>query len=201
MKDLFYLSILTFIALIFISSCKKQESVQNPNPIITYLCTGKGSSSYYPLAINNEWTYPSFFNNTKLVFIRQNKTIGTHTYFNVQDNYGSQYGCFREDTNGDILTVDTTTTAETVIIPGDPTLNEEWLYPTGSKKITSIIATVITNDCTYSDCLEFTYKDQSGNITSVEYYKRGIGKVSYKTYPPPGLGNPIQWNLINLLLN
>ncbi len=40
-----------------IISCKDDDDDPIPAPITSVICDGKGSLSYYPLAVGNRWVY------------------------------------------------------------------------------------------------------------------------------------------------
>ncbi|MEI6766704.1 MAG: hypothetical protein WCM76_13805 [Bacteroidota bacterium] len=170
-----------------LGSCKKKDTSttqdETPAPVVNPLCDGNGSSSYFPLVLNNYWKY---------YFVGQSQeptltVIGTNTYnsksyFRLEDNTGlmqvSDIYLREVSSSHDIMAYNSSTNSESLYLPGSPTLNQTWAYTSSiSRKVTNLSATYTTSSCSYTGLLEITVS-VNGSVTDKEYYKKGLGMVA-----------------------
>jgi hypothetical protein len=157
---------------------------------VGYLCTGHGSTSYFPIAQNNYWAYhetgfPDISDTVKGTMV-----FGSYTYFQFEhpDPFGgsSSYKYYRVASNGDIYQYSTSATQEYLEVPANPVVNQKWLSIEGDTlKVMSLNASISTSLCSYTGCLQLNAYYPSGNFAKSLYYKRSIGLV-YVSY---GFGN------------
>jgi hypothetical protein len=164
---------------ILLPSCKKKKE-ETPVPEVNVLCDGNGADTYYPLALNNKWSYSdgsgaNKFNNS----VSKTATYGSNTYYVISNSLGgTQY--LRQAANGDIMTYDTGTSSELLYIPASPTVGQSWSYNmefAATRKVINVNASLATS-CTYTDCLLIQTFNSGGMLAHTYYYKKGIGMLS-----------------------
>lgn len=181
-RKLMTLILLAATAIILMPSCKKktEETPEPETPAETsVLCDGNGSGTYYPLALNNKWSYTDGGANHFSNFISKTVTYGSNTYFIVSNSLGgTQY--LRQAANGDIMTYNTGTSSEVLYIPASPTVGQSWTYPmefAATRKVSNVNAALSTS-CSYTDCLVIQTYNSGGMLAHSYYYKKGIGMLS-----------------------
>jgi hypothetical protein len=200
------ISALLLCVLCTLAACKKEEEEKTPPPstIPTDMrCTGNSSNSYYPMALNNAWTYPAVTiggSNIYNLTIYRTREFNGLTYFEVVDTRGGNTIYLRTDSIGDIYEYTLSNPTERLFIPAAPFIDQQWNTSNDSfKKVTDLSATVTTPYCTYTNCLEITWYSVFNNVTTANmklHYKKGFGMVSYTTL---GLGG-LTFSLTHLLL-
>lgn len=167
-------------ALLLIAACKKDDNKPGTSGGTSKICTGNGSSDYFPLAINNSWSYKDDGGGNQFTYtIASSATFGTQVYFKVDNSLGGSL-YLRKATNGDIKAYSIATATEYTYIPAAPITNQSWIYPlqgAATRKILSTSASVTTSSCTYTGVLQIQHYDALGNPGAVIYYKKGIGIV------------------------
>jgi hypothetical protein len=190
------------IILLLINSCtkKKDDTPVTPKQV-DYVCAGNGQNSYYPLAVNNEWTFPTISANGGGIYelvIHRNVIFNSISYFEIFNTQGYVDSYLRLDSTGDLRIYDSLHNQEFLLIPSNPTLNQTWNCEYSlSKKVISTNATVSTAACTYNGCLEIELFYSNGDPNTIYYYKKGFGLVRYSTQ---GLGG-VTFDLMHLILN
>ncbi len=169
---------------IFVFSCSKKEDspqpTSTPNPVpdpVSVLCSGNGSNSYFPLKLDNKWTYNSGKQNAIYQTITKAKNQSSDVVFT---SISRQYSMDFEVTyilkpNGDVYRA--TDVTNTLFVPANPTLNQEYPYSLGKMIVESLTATVVTPSCNYTNCLLLVAYYANGNESARYYFKKGIGKV------------------------
>jgi hypothetical protein len=179
-KKLMTLILIVSACAILLPSCKKKKDEPTPEPEVNVLCDGNGSGTYYPLALNNKWSYTdgsgaNKFNNS----VSKTITYGSNTYYVISNSLGgTQY--LRQAANGDIMTYDTGTSSEVLYIPASPTVGQSWSYNlefAATRKVINVSAPLSTS-CTYTDCLLIQTFNSGGMVAHTYYYKKGIGMLS-----------------------
>jgi VCBS repeat-containing protein len=160
---------------------------QNAPFTFPYICTGKpGENSYFPVAMNNKWAYGYNYyvsyagRDTIKIFstaIYNSITYFKAYHYNPQaQNYYYQY--FRLD-NVTQNVYEYYNGTECILVPGTPTVGQD--LGTGchayNRKVSSISATVITDACTYTNCLAIDSYNSSGTFLYTDYYKKGLGFI------------------------
>ena len=185
MKKLFTQSIV--ILLIFagaVSGCKKDSTDTNttPPPGSTPLCDGTTSTSYFPLAVNDQWKY-SGSSDAYIATVLGIDTITSTPYYRVHYVEGSindwsRY--YRVASNGDVYYRDDSGT-EYEYVPANPVVNASWAFPAtfgiGSRVVVSVNDSVITSHCKYGNCVRINELDSHGNLITSYFYKQGFGEV------------------------
>ena len=173
-----------FVASTSITSCNQETEVPEDDTPANVLCDGKGSTSFFPLAMGNVWVYSGTATTTKTV--AEVATVDGEQQYTVEvqglndweevytvgsngDVYFQSGGTFGQDTNY-------------LHVPASPTLNQEWLYTISfdghiTRRITSTTAEVTTSYCTYQNCIEIESYDGTGDYLYAHYYKVGVGHV------------------------
>ena len=147
-----------------------------PNNGTDTLCDGIGSTSYYPLALGNKWSYSGGITGSNTSTVQQMTTQNSVVYFMIDQIVGAEY-YYRVAPNGDIYELSLPST-EALVVPANPTVNQQWnSFNSTTKKVISLNETVSTPSCTYSGCLYIMKYSSSGAPSSEIYYKSGIGLV------------------------
>ncbi len=226
-KIVFLLTNCLFLGLLlFFTDCKKNkdeaetcsDGIQNQGETgvdcggpctacTSVLCDGNGTTSFFPLKLNNSWTYsykigPQVQSISPSPSVTGTTTHGSYTYFEFEDQSSTMYGGIyelREDaTSHNIHSYSSST--DYLYIPASPTLNQSWAVDYGNtRKVTNLSASATTAGCTYTGLLEISQYDSGMVLQQKEYYKKGIGLV-YR-YHPPSLGFDSQYSLTSLVLN
>lgn len=192
-----------------IPSCKKDSKDTTPAPV-NVLCDGNGSSSYFPMVLNDSWTYSYTISiqtqnvHPKLV-VSGTASHNSKTYFTINDQTSAMYTntlAFREDaTTHNIYYYDSNSSSEFMYIPASPTLNQTWAFSySGTRKATNLSASVTTAGCTYSGLLEISEYNSSGTLQKKEYFKKGIGMV-HRQDPDSFFGGYDKFSLTAITLN
>ncbi|MBI1288516.1 MAG: hypothetical protein GC178_13175 [Flavobacteriales bacterium] len=168
----------------FSTSCNNDSEVpQDPTPA-NVLCDGNGSTSFFPLAADNVWTYSGVTTTTKTV--TNVETVGGEQQFTVNVHGLNTYTeVYNVGANGDVFfhsPGDSGLDSTYLYVPANPTLNQEWSYTISfdghiRRKITSLTATITTSHCTYENCVEVKSYDGTGDYLYAHYYKEGVGLV------------------------
>ncbi|MFZ5552807.1 MAG: hypothetical protein ACOZCO_06810 [Bacteroidota bacterium] len=149
-------------------------------PCPSTLCDGNGSTSFYPLALNNSWFYKGSGTNQFTNTVSATATYNSLTYYKVDNTLGGTI-YLRSATNGDIMIYNPSTSSELLYVPASPTTGQTWSYPmqfSATRKVISSSTSFSTSSCTYSGCVKIQNFDASGNGKTVMYYKKGVGMVS-----------------------
>ena len=172
------------VAVLFTACRKKENPPWPPDPVPDLVCTGNGSTSYFPLAVGNSWEYDdnacqdiNFLQVHYYEAVTGTNTYNNFTYFIVHNDRYVMGGDFyyRESSNGDIYYLEM-----------QDTLHQEKLYLSANPAVTqyfpvlgivqSTNASISTPKCSYTGCLEIS------DGATYYYFKRGIGLV-YKKRP------------------
>ena len=153
------------------------------------ICNGNGQNLFVPQANNNNWTYEDqgVFNAKYTLIINGTQVYGSNTY-NVVEYCFLPPSCspsanyyYRAGSNGDIYQYFPSQTAEYLLVPANPSMNQSWAYPVstgiGTRKVTSLNASISTYSCSYTDCLKIQEYDAASQPWKIYYYKKGIGLV------------------------
>ena len=193
-KNINQLYVITILLAVIAVSCKKgsgnsnSSSSNNPGSGSTtsVLCDGNGSTTYFPLSLNNKWIYNNTYLGKMAYKISGTKTLSNgYSYYILYDtiNYQTQT-YYRVASNGDIYEWGISAggsleAAEHLFIPKSPTVGQYWkdqyLLP-DSFVVVSTSASVSTTNCSYTGCLKIQ-SFSTGVSNSYYYYKEGIGKV------------------------
>jgi hypothetical protein len=157
------------------NACIEDTSVLNPN----FICTGNGSSSYFPLSTNSYWIYRMPNNQwLQLEIVEETQQNNGQNYFHMVTTgaFGTIHDYFREE-NGQVYKWNTGLSAEEVYIPSNPAGGMQWsTAATDSIVIDDVAATLNSqNGCNYSGLLRITSYNAGNGSTS--YYKQGLGLV------------------------
>lgn len=175
-----------------ISSCKKEEDPgnnNNNNPIP--LCDGvTGSTSWLPLALNNQWKYGTSTGGITKTVTAMDTFSGVAYFrvFNQEGSFNDWTRWYRVDNNGDVY-YRNSNGDEYLYLPATPAVNQQWAYPAGffgigSRVVKSLTDTVKTASCTYTNVMRIQEYDNGGNEQTTFYYKRGFGKVRQQSFSP-----------------
>jgi hypothetical protein len=158
-----------------------------------YVCTGNGSNYYFPMALNNKWTYE--FNYYVGSGVKDTITVdgtvvyGGKTYYKFRMYNGigmdSQYRYFRTDAaTSDVY--EYKGSSELLFLPANPTVGQvigtatEDLFSgvIMGRKVSSLTATLNTPLCAYTNCLKIeVYNASTGAHIGYHYYKKGVGCI------------------------
>ena len=150
----------------------------------TNVCTGNGSATYFPLAVNNQWNYfrdyVSYPDVMDTATITGTTVLGSKTYFRIISTGSTAQYYIREETNGDIYCWNAPISGESLLLPANPTVGQGWKVPyfsVDSFLVKSVNASIISpNGCSYTGLLKIdTYT--SGSYWETWYYKKGVGFV------------------------
>lgn len=186
MKKKILLLVPLFMLGLLVSSCKKSDSNDDtkkpdPVPVVNPLCDGNSSASYFPLVLQNTWTYYWVGQTiTPKLIIKNTNVYNSKTYMYIDDDSGFMTGDLylrEESSTHDIYAYNSSTSSEYLYLPGSPTLNQLWNCPSGQRKVTSISATYSTSSCSYSGLLEIS-RINNGTVINKSYYKKGLGLVA-----------------------
>ncbi len=176
-------AVVVFISIILFSCSKKDDSPQPanastaaPTPAVV-LCNGNGSNSYFPLKLDNKWTYNSGKQNVIYQTITKAKTQSSDVVFtSISRQYSMEFDdVYILKPNGDIYRA--TYVSNTLFVPANPTLNQEYPSSAGKIVVQSLSANVVTPSCNYSNCLLLVEYFANGSENTRYYFKKGIGKV------------------------
>jgi len=174
-----FIVILAFTA-IFINACKDDKD-EDPTPTPTptsVICDGKGSTSYYPLAMQNSW-YLSTSGNSITFTIVDTPTYISNKYYEVESSLGgTRY--YRKKSNGDIMVYSMSSGTELLYIPGSPTVGQSWPFDMDfatTRKVAATNASYSTSKCNYTGCLKIELWD-GVDLVRTDYYKKGVGLIS-----------------------
>jgi hypothetical protein len=192
------LSLIAVAITLLLSSCSKSYDALPSNS--KYL-TGNGGTQYLPLTVGNTWSYRANWNTVITTHSITSYTINeTGSYPNstscnvwidtATGNYMMQY------LNSPLTNVGITgyfnLPKAFVYIPGSTNVAQTWTDTicTGVILTTRVVnpsASVGTELCAYSDCLEMSYTyaynyggTNAGSVTWTKYFKKGVG-VAYAT--------------------
>lgn len=145
-----------------------------------FLCTGTGSSTYFPLSVNSYWIYILPGNDWLQLEITETVTQGNgeeYAHMVTTGAFGLIHDYFRASSGGEILKWNTTLSVDEVYIPASPTVGQQWTTSSTDSVVVAAVAASLNsqNGCSYDDLLEITsYSNGSG---SSNYYKQGLGLV------------------------
>ncbi|MFA6924157.1 MAG: hypothetical protein WC223_07860 [Bacteroidales bacterium] len=150
-----------------------------------YLCTGKGSNSYFPLKEGNYWIWTSSMYGIIKHLITEKVMDGVTPYYHCEEyvqNIQMSDWYYRVDPNGDVYysTNPNTSGSYSLKVPGSPYINQKWKSGTDSMRVTSLNASYNTTKCNYTGLLEISVKyagDVANNYYEIIYYKKGIGSI------------------------
>ncbi len=202
MKKLISISLI--ISSICFFSCEKEEP-EVGQKIITIerdpLCDGLKNSSYIPILKGLHWEYQSgnqeAFDIKDSVFESEEwRYIITRSWFEtgggsfpVPVKHEEHYVIY-ENSAGEIFQhgyPKDENTVEDLLIKNNPVVGDEWFMDINEirkRKIYSMYEKVITDSCTYFDCLlikQFVLKNRVYMPEGEFYYKQGVGLVKYHT--------------------
>lgn len=148
----------------------------------TSVCTGNGSTDYFPMALNNYYTFheTGFPDYTDTIVGTQVFNSKTYNKFKRPDRFNFDpptYKYYRKDTNGDIYEYNNSAGVEYLLIPANPVVNQSWAVGTNTRKVISLNASSSTASCAYTGLLQIDENFQSGNLYHSTYYKPGVGRV------------------------
>lgn len=213
-KALITVSLFVLVSSFLISSCKKKTTDTTPTPTPTpapaanVLCNGNGSSSYFPLALNDSWIYVYYIAGISQSVSPDLVVTGTATYnsinyFQITDQTSAMYSGvieFREDAATHNIYY-YSSNSEFLYVPATPTLNQSWAYAYGdTRKVTNVSASVTTNSCSYTGLLEISEFNSSSVLQKIEYFKKGIGMV-YRKDPDSFFGGFSTYKLSDVTLH
>jgi hypothetical protein len=158
-----------------------------------YECTGNGSNYYFPMAMNNKWTYEFNYyvgsGEKDTITIDGTVVHGTNTYYKFRMHNGigmsSSYRYFRTDAATSNV-YEYIGSSEVLFLPGSPTvgqvigLTSEDLFSgvLMGRKVVSVTATLNTSLCAYTNCLKIEVYNTSTNAhIGYHYYKKGVGCI------------------------
>lgn len=156
-------------------ACVTDTSVLNPQ----FICTGNGSSSYFPLSLNSYWIYRMPGNQwLMLEIIEETQQNNGQNYFHTVTTgaFGTIHDYFREE-NGQVYKWNTSLSAEEVYLPANPTVGMQWSTAATDSIVIEDVSTTLNsqNGCNYSDLLKVTSYSVGSGSTSL--YKQGVGLV------------------------
>jgi hypothetical protein len=183
---------------LFLGGRKKvgRFSPEPPLVPVIVLCTGKGSSSWLPLELQNEWNYQNQVNTmqTKNVNVTGTRVFSGQVYFRMQTTLGgiSTEQFMRTADNGDIHWYNQNTLLDELYIPAEPVLGQV-ISVSGrqTRQVGSLTDIVETGLCTYFNVLRIDLYE-NGLPASSENYQKGIGQV---------YNSANHWNLVSLTLH
>ncbi len=180
-----------------VTSCKKKSADEEATPeeIPTtptdQICNGNGKNSYFPLDLGNKWSYSYKFNGGAQpdvnYTITGDTTIKGKSYRKLNlDGYNAATYNREDAVTHDIYIYDVAQGKELLRVPGSPKLNQVLESPTAgnTEKVTNLSAAFTTGACTYTDLLEISELDNTGKVTGVVRYKKGLGFVQGSTTLP-----------------
>lgn len=195
MRKIKLLTAITISVIAFYSCSKDKDTAEpeptpTPTPVVNVLCDGNGSTSFYPLVVNNSWIY-----SYKIATQTQSTSpspyiLGTiiHdsiSYFKFEDpNYllNNSLELRIDPTSKNIYSYSSSSNSEFLYIPGSPTINQVWNYSnSNTRKVTNLSASINTASCSYTGLLEISQYNSSAVLLHKEYYKKGIGMVQKQT--------------------
>jgi hypothetical protein len=186
------------LILLVVAACKKKEpdptcsdGIQNQSETgvdcggpcaacPSTLCDGNGTTSWFPLALNNSWFYKGSGSNQFTDNITGTQVYGSFTYHKIENTLGGT-NYLRQASNGDIMIYNSATSTEYLYVPGSPTVNQTWTFPmqfSATRKVISTNATLTTSTCTYTGLLKIQNFNGTGGGETVMYFKKGLGMVS-----------------------
>jgi hypothetical protein len=153
-----------------------------PNPT----CDGHTTNnSLFPLLQGTKWRYDQTGSSSDYyVEINGTTDINGVTYINADWSQfnGNITGTknYRIDANGDVYY--RSGSSDYLHVPSNPTLNQSWVDEYSVTHIvTNLNASITTNDCSYTGCLEIK-NDYTSTPDTYNYYKSGIGMVKSVDY-------------------
>ncbi len=157
------------------NACITDTSVLNPS----FICTGNGSSSYFPLSVNSYWIFAMPGNQWfQLEIIEETQLNNGQNYYHMVTTgaFGTIHDYYRE-ANGQVYRWNTNLSAEEVYLPANPTVGMQWSTATTDSIVVNSISASFNspNGCSYTDLLEVAAY-AGGNVTT-NYYKQGLGLV------------------------
>ena len=202
MKNLLFTFLLISLTLF---SCKKDEDDNNSSSgggstQSNFICTGDGSSSYFPLEVGYRWTRQVSSQNEVQDRVEVLSSFDNNglTYYEVNTKriapvppYGQQIDdtteLYRTASNGAIY-VTTESGAEYQFLPANLQIGTEWDYPynefeeIGTRRISSTSHIYLHHSCDqpYTNCIAVELYGQLGNLVSTTYFAPGIGQVDYE---------------------
>jgi hypothetical protein len=166
-------------ALNYDANAKKDDGSCNYPPAYVALCDGiSGNNQFLPLQTGRKWTYDRVLGSAVDLYSEEvtgTTVINGLTYFTVyfvNDQFGST-GTFYyriDPANGDVYK--RTGSTDNLLIPGSPTVG---MATSNGFTVTSVNASITTNACSYSGCLELSKTSAFG--TTKVYFKKGLGHV------------------------
>ena len=173
---------------LIISACKKKSDdssstpTPTPTPTTSVICDGNGSSSYFPLALNNQWKYKDDQSSGITWTLNDTATTSGNLYFTIDDLNGDLIFTttkLRADASGNIYLKDGT--GEYLYVPANPVVGTTTPYlGATSFKVKSLTAAITTDSCSYTNLLEMDVITSGGTANRYYYYKKGIGMVAYR---------------------
>src|SRR5688572_10545402 len=129
-------------------------------------CHGNSENKFLPLANNNYWKYSDLDASSAHYSLTVNGTqvFGSNTYHVVAYCYMPP-SCMLNDTlyirhasNGDAYQYFSNLSAEYLLVPANPTMNQTWPFPVnsgiGERKVMSLNESISTYDCSYTGSLK-----------------------------------------------
>lgn len=174
-----------------LASCKKSETTTpaEETPVVVTpvnkICTGNGTTSYFPLDSLNTWGFSYTISGMTQTSSPLYKVVGTILYNSKRYTNIDDIGSFNQNIylrvdalSLDIYEYNSSNGQEYLYIPVNPILNQSWTIQYGSRKVTNLSATKTTTSCTYTNLLEISDLDVNGVAYKMNYYKKGIGMVN-----------------------
>lgn len=159
-------------------SCKDDKDDDPALPPASVLCDGKGSLSFMPLKLNNEWTLSTTGNAVTLSVIDTMTDAGLKIY-NVVSSLGGG-ATYYQAPNGDVKIYQFSSADYVLYVPVNPVAGQTWSYLVDNcttRKVINTNATVVTPACTYTGCV-MIQQFNGATLKRTEYFKRGLGLVS-----------------------
>ena len=205
------MALITSASVAIISSCKKKDTTPSTPPApANVLCDGNGSTSYYPLALNNSWTFTYYIatqsqSTSPNLVVTGTSSHNSLSYFKIDDQTAVMYGStveLRQDAaTHNIYYYDSNSGSEFMYVPATPTLNQSWAYTNGgTRKVTNLSSSISTGSCNYTGLIEITTYDSGSVLMDKEYFKKGAGMV-HREDPDSFFGGFDKYNLSSITLH
>ncbi|MBP9152734.1 MAG: hypothetical protein KBF73_10660 [Flavobacteriales bacterium] len=157
------------------NACITDSTILDPD----FICTGTGSSSYFPLSVNSYWIYRMPASQWFQLEITEETQLGNGEFYShmiTTGAFGTIHDYYREE-SGQTFKWNNALSAEEVYLPANPTVGMQWTTAgTDSIVIESTSASLSSqNGCSYSNLLQVV--SYAGGTGSSAYYMRGLGLV------------------------
>ncbi len=159
------------------NACITDTTVLAPD----FICTGTGSSSYFPLSINSYWIYLMPSNEWFQLAVIEETQLGNGEFYAhmiTTGAFGTIHDYYREE-NGQTFKWNNSLSTEEVYLPSNPSAGMRWTTAgTDSIVVESISESLNSqNGCSYDELLKVVSYSAGSTSGSSSYYKRGLGLI------------------------